>query len=209
MSEPNARPPARLLALVEDAQPAEIPLTGDACSLGRAASCDVVIPRPTVSRLHALVVRDGPRFVIRDAGSANGTFVNGARLADPHLLADRDAIGLGGPAPLLRFVDPDPTVLAGARLTYDERTMRFTLAGQPLDLTPNEFRLLRHLHARAGAVCSREDLATAVWGADYPPGYDADALDRLLSNLRGKLRRADPTAELLQTRPGLGYVLVP
>ena len=37
---------------------------------------------------------------------------------------------------------------------------------------------------------------------------DGDALDRLLGNLRGKLRRFDP-AELIQTRPGLGYVLLP
>ena len=201
------RPVARLLAVDAAVAPAEIELAG-ACTIGRAPSCHVVVPRPTVSRLHAIVEPEGPRWAIRDAGSANGTFVNGVRLSGPHLLTDRDALGFGEPAPALRFHDPDPTVAAGARLRYDEPTMRFSLGGRPLDLTPSEFRLLRHLHARVGTVCGREACAEAVWGPDYAPGLDADALDRLLSNLRGKLRRLDPT-ELIQTRPGLGYVLLP
>ncbi len=54
---------------------------------------------------------------------------------------------------------------------------------------------------------SREQLAEAVWGADYPPGMDATTLDRLISTLRAALRRADATRELVVTRPGLGYEL--
>lgn len=206
MSEPG--PVARLVATDPDVTPAGIELTADGCTLGRAPSCRVVVPRPTVSRLHAIVEPDGPRWRLRDAGSANGTFVNGQRLADSRLLADRDAIGLGDPAPLLRFVDPDPTLVPAARLRYDERAMRFLLADRPLELTPNEFRLLRHLFAHAGSVCSRESCAEAVWGPDYAPGMDADTLDRLLSNLRGKLRRLAPDAEPIRTRPGLGYEFV-
>jgi hypothetical protein len=201
-------PIPRLLALDPDVRPAEFALDGDGCTLGRSPQCDIVVPRDTVSRLHARVVRDGPRFRIEDAGSANGAFVNGERLTASHLLADRDAIGLGGPAPLLRYLDPDPTVVAGARLRYDERSMRFSLAGQPVELTPNEFRLLRVLHAHAGQVHTREQCAEAIWGADYAPGWDADALDRVVSNLRGKLRRIDP-AELIRTRAGVGYELTP
>jgi DNA-binding response OmpR family regulator len=201
--------PARLLALADDVQPGDVALDSEACSLGRAATCRVVIARPMVSRLHAVVAPEGPRYLLRDAGSANGTFVNGERLAEPRLLADGDALGLGSPAPVLRFVDPDPTVVPAARLRYDERGMRFVLAGQPLELTPNEFRLLRHLFAHAGALCPREACAAAIWGADYPPGYDADTLDRVVSTLRGKLRRLAPTDELIQTRPALGYLLLP
>lgn len=200
-------PQARLLAVDPEVAPPDVELT-ESCTIGRAPSCHVVVPRPIVSRLHAIVEPAGPRWALRDAGSANGTFVNGVRLTAPHLLADRDALGFGDPTAVLRFHDPDPTVAAGARLRYDEPSMRFSVGDRPLDLTPSEFRLLRHLHARIGAVCSREACAEAVWGLDYAPGLDADALDRLLSNLRGKLRRHDP-AELIQTRPGLGYVLRP
>lgn len=201
-------PIPRLLALEPDVRPAELDLAGDVCTLGRSALCEIVVPREIVSRLHARVVREGPRFLLHDAGSANGTFVNGERLTGPHLLADHDRIGLGSPVPLLVYADPDPTVLAGRRLRYDEGAMRFFLGGQSVELTPNEFRLLRLLHQHAGQVRSREECAAAIWGADYAPGWDADALDRVVSNLRGKLRRIDP-GELIRTRPGLGYELVP
>ena len=208
---PGAAAPApapRLVAVDPDVRPGEFALVADACSLGRSDLCEIVVPRETVSRLHARVVRDGPRFLLQDAGSANGTFVNGERLTAPHLLADRDRIGLGGPAPLLAYADPDPTVVAGSRLRYDERALRFSLGPHPVELTPNEFRLLRFLHQHAGQVRTREQCAAAIWGPDYAPGWDADALDRVVSNLRGKLRRLDP-AELIRTRPGVGYELVP
>jgi DNA-binding response OmpR family regulator len=195
--------------LTPEVRPTEIDLAGAGCTLGRAETCDVVVGRVTVSRLHARVEAAGPRFLLRDAASANGTFVNGRRIQEPHLLADRDEIGLGAAEPVLRFVDPDPTVLAAGRLRFDEAGLRFVLGGQPLDLTPSELRLLRYLHQRAGTVCARAGCAEAVWGADYPPGHESDALDRLVSNLRRKLRAADPSAAPLQTRSGLGYLLDP
>jgi DNA-binding response OmpR family regulator len=201
-------PPPRLLATEPDVQPSELALEADVATLGRSALCDVVIPRETVSRLHARIAREGPRFLLQDAGSANGTFVNGERLTAPHLLANRDLIGLGGPAPLLAYADPDPTVVARSRLRFDERSLRFFLGAQPLELTPNEFRLLRFLHQHSGQLRTREQCAEAIWGPDYVPGWDAATLDRVVSNLRRKLRQADP-AELIRTRPGLGYELIP
>jgi hypothetical protein len=52
------------------------------CSLGRSAQCDLHFGgSPNVSRTHAYVRRDAGRLVVRDAGSSNGTFVRGQRLA--------------------------------------------------------------------------------------------------------------------------------
>jgi DNA-binding response OmpR family regulator len=201
-------PPPRLLAIEPDVQPDAFALEADVATLGRSTLCDVVVPRETVSRLHARITREGPRFLLQDAGSANGTFVNGERLTAPHLLANRDQIGLGGSAPLFAYADPDPTVVATSRLRFDERTLRFFLGAHPLELTPNEFRLLHVLHQHAGQLCTREQCAEAIWGSDYVPGWDADTLDRVVSNLRRKLRQADP-ADLIRTRPGLGYELIP
>jgi len=48
-------------------------------TIGRSADCDVVIDDPLVSRRHATVSL-GPRPVLRDLDSFNGTFVNGHRL---------------------------------------------------------------------------------------------------------------------------------
>jgi predicted component of type VI protein secretion system len=54
-----------------------------------------VIGDPQVSRQHARITRQGGLTVIEDAGSTNGTFVNGLRLAGPHTLTDGDVISLG------------------------------------------------------------------------------------------------------------------
>lgn len=208
MSESNHPAVARLVALADDVRPVEFLLSGEEHTLGRAPGCDIVIPRQTISRLHARITRDGLRYVLRDAGSANGTYVNGLPVIGPHLLNDHDTIGLGATGGLLRFLDPDPTVVAGTRLRFDERAQVFLLNGQALDLPPGQFRLLLHLHRNLGALCSRESCAEAIWGRDYDPGLDAEALDRAVSNLRAALRRADPSADLIQTRRGLGYVLL-
>jgi DNA-binding response OmpR family regulator len=207
MSIHPAPPSARLLALSDDIQPTEILLDGDVYTLGRSPLCQIVIPRSIVSRLHAKIERDGPRYQLVDAGSANGTFLNGKRISAPHVLGDRDLIGLGAATAVLRFVDPDPTLVPVTRLRYDERQMVFSLGNTPLDLTPAQFRLLHHLYQFAGEVCTRESCAAALWGHDYDPGLDADALDRAFSSLRTHLRRVDPDADLIETRRGLGYVL--
>lgn len=207
MNPLSAPPFAHLIALHEEIQPGEWILEADVYSLGRSPLCQIVVQRSTVSRLHAKIERDGPRYVLVDTGSANGTFVNGQRLNAPHVLSDRDLIGLGAATALLRFLDPDPTVVPKTRLRYDERSMLFLLDNQPLDLTPAQFRLLYHLYQFAGAVCTRESCAEALWGREYEPGLDADALDRAFSSLRSQLRRTAARADLIETRRGLGYVL--
>lgn len=53
-------------------------LTGDRLTIGREASSDIVVNDPIVSRHHADLVRDGQNWSIIDAGSANGTSVNGS-----------------------------------------------------------------------------------------------------------------------------------
>lgn len=48
-------------------------------TLGRSPTNDVVIPDPSISRLHAFVKRtETGGFLVLDAGSTNGTMVNGA-----------------------------------------------------------------------------------------------------------------------------------
>jgi pSer/pThr/pTyr-binding forkhead associated (FHA) protein len=61
----------------------EVLLTAQALSLGRHADNNVDLEFPNVSRRHARVERRGDDLVLRDLGSANGTWVNGARDADP------------------------------------------------------------------------------------------------------------------------------
>jgi DNA-binding response OmpR family regulator len=199
---------ARLLSLHDHVQPATFILDGEVCTIGRQRNCQIVVARNVVSRLHARIEREGHRYLLRDADSANGTYVNEHAIAAPHLLHNGDLIGLGAPAPLLRFIDPDPTAESRVRLRYDERSMRFSLGQRTVELTPIQFRLLRHLHAHAGEVCTREACAAAIWGEQYAPGMDSQALDNVVASLRRQLRQVDPEADLVETRRGLGYVLV-
>ncbi|MCC6771589.1 MAG: ATP-binding cassette domain-containing protein [Gemmatimonadaceae bacterium] len=72
-----------------------IPLTHDV-RIGRdAMAVEVMLPHPLVSRVHAKLQRSSEGHYIEDLGSANGTFVNGVRIAGPHLLLAGDEIACG------------------------------------------------------------------------------------------------------------------
>ena len=63
-----------------------------------------------VSARHAEVVRQGERFLLRDLGSTNGTFLNGTRITGDVSLKDGDVITFGqnGPAVEFRVVAGEP-----------------------------------------------------------------------------------------------------
>ena len=201
----------QILALQKNVRPAEYILEPDACTIGRSEMvCQIVVTdSKIVSRVHAKIERQGPRYVLYDANSVNGTFVNGKRIYEGHLLEDGDQIGLGIAKPLLRFNDPDPTIPVSSRLRYDEQTITFSLNRQPLSLSPNQLRLLRHLYQYAGEICTHQSCAEAIWGQNHQE-YGQTALHREIGNLRDKLRQIDPQAgDLIETRKAEGYILNP
>jgi hypothetical protein len=214
----SKQPPlsGRLMAMSALVQPNEFSLTAGRCELGRSSTRDVVASIPTVSRLHAVIEQREERYWLYDAGSANGTFVNGQSIGEPHLLTDGDTIGLGGPEPLLRFVQEEPTVLRGAPsssdgewLQFHPSQLAFSMGSQIVSLPPTQLRLLHHLYNHAGEVCTRESCAQAVWGRPYDAMLDRDALDKIVSKLRRRLAAVDPeAADLLQSRRNEGYVLL-
>lgn len=210
---------ARLVARAADVQPAEFALGDSPCEIGRSPLRHIIIQRDFVSRLHAVIERSGERYRLRDTGSANGTFLNGERIAQPRILKDRDSIGLGEPTPALQFFDADPTVIRAAgdepassqaeqRLSYDAARLRFSIGESPIELTQTQFRLLLHLFQHAPGVCTREACAQAVWGRDYDPGIDAGALDKIVSKLRQRLEQAAPgSSAWIRNYRGVGYWL--
>jgi hypothetical protein len=70
------------------------PLTRERTTIGRHPASDVFLDDVTVSRNHAVVVRDDGEFVILDEGSLNGTYVNRRRI-ERHVLVDRDELQIG------------------------------------------------------------------------------------------------------------------
>ncbi|HMQ35131.1 MAG TPA: FHA domain-containing protein, partial [Chloroflexaceae bacterium] len=63
-------------------------------TIGRAG-CDVVLDNPQVSRFHAQIDQAAGGATLRDAGSTNGTFVNGQRVSGAHQLRPGDVIQIG------------------------------------------------------------------------------------------------------------------
>ncbi len=60
--------------------------------IGRRSDCQIFVPDMRVSRQHARLRPDGPRWALEDLGSNNGTYVNGQRLAAPLPIAHGDEI---------------------------------------------------------------------------------------------------------------------
>ncbi|MGW7530012.1 response regulator transcription factor [Streptomyces sp. NPDC054783] len=75
-----------------------------------------------------------------------------------------------------------------------------TRAGEPVELSPTEFRLLEHLLRNTGRVLSKAQLLEHVWG--YALG-DTQVVERFISNLRRKIDQGEPS--LIQTVRGFGY----
>src|SRR5688572_6848448 len=48
--------------------------------VGRAPTCDLPVFHPTISRRHAELMSDGTGLSLRDLGSSNGTYLNGAKI---------------------------------------------------------------------------------------------------------------------------------
>jgi len=71
------------------------PLRDDVTTVGRGEGVDVALSDPTVSRLHAEIVRRGSHFYVSDLGlSANGTRVNG-RPVGRRVLQQGDVVTFG------------------------------------------------------------------------------------------------------------------
>ena len=60
-------------------------LIGDAVTIGRAPSSDIVIDHPTVSAQHARLTKSPSGYRIKDLESTNGTQTNGVSISDAQL----------------------------------------------------------------------------------------------------------------------------
>jgi hypothetical protein len=77
-------------------------------TMGRAAENDFVVEDPSVSSRHAEITWQSELSVvaIRDAGSTNGTFINGAQVSDQFaILSDGEVLSLGDAAFVFVTID--------------------------------------------------------------------------------------------------------
>ena len=99
--------------------------------------------------------------------------------------------------------DPGANRLVFADLELDEETHEVCRAGQPIALSPTEFKLLRYLMLNAGRVLSKAQILDHVWNYDFRG--DDSIVESYISYLRRKVDIAEP--RLIHTLRGVGYVL--
>ncbi len=108
--------------------------------------CDVILDNPQVSRFHAQIERSAAgKATLRDAGSTNGTFLNGRRITAPHPLHAGDVIQIGAFKLVYSPTSLDEYDQRGA-LRIDARGLSRTVAGGrrilhdvALSIAPREF----------------------------------------------------------------------
>lgn len=99
----------------------------------------------------------------------------------------------------------DDGVLRVADLELDEDAHEVRRAGQDVDLSPTEFKLLRYLMINEGRVVSKMQILDHVWEYDWDG--EAAIVESYISYLRRKLAVPGNCGELIHTRRGVGYIL--
>ena len=126
--------------------------------IGRDENVSICLPDESVSRTHATVLFQKGSFIIEDARSLNGTFVNGRCITSTRL-RDKDVIQIG--PFLFRVVgagENDPAPSCGVKLDTDTRRLP-ALPGPlsckvgPTDIA--ELLLFIHRTQRTGVVTIR------------------------------------------------------
>ena len=99
------------------------------------------------------------------------------------------------------------TTMAFGEVTVDLVRRLVTRAGEPLHLTPIEYRLLTLLATQPDRVITHQQLLKAVWG----PGHAEDThyVRVHMANLRKKVEKSPSMPQHLLTEAGIGYRFVP
>jgi two-component system response regulator BaeR len=101
--------------------------------------------------------------------------------------------------------DPDDSVLAVGPIIIKSLSHTVTVSGKQLDLTPNEFQLLKTMAASPGRVFTRSDLVS-ILKRNCHRG-DSRIVDTHMKNLRKKIEDTSVHANIIKTVYGIGYSL--
>ena len=97
----------------------------------------------------------------------------------------------------------DETVYRFGDVEVDFDELKATRGGEPLELTPREFKLLRQFVANRGSVLTRERLLAAVWGYHVVPV--TRTVDMHVAKLRKKVEDDPESPTHIVTVHGVGY----
>ncbi len=156
-----------LVMFRESGERRDFRLPGARVVIGRQEDCGIRIPLPEVSRRHVAIDVTGPAVVVKDLGSANGTYVNNNRVTED-------------------------TLAAGDHLIIGPVVFTVQINGEPEDIRPVKTQLRRRAAARADQPTEPE-VAESDSVADFL-GLEAEDDDDPISALEALASSADQTA---------------
>lgn len=148
-------------------------------TVGRSEESSVVIADPMVSRNHGAFYREDQRVILRDRGSANGVFVNGAEVKE-RLLQKNDVVDIG-PVRFLFNADLD--------LKFASRD------GQPIYFTPSQAETIHRTRTEEAPPSRWDRESQKVMGflktfsaitsaSPGDPDFDSDGLANLVDHVK-------------------------
>ncbi len=184
----SPRPTLSLLRPVDE-QYEWRPVPASGAVIGRKEGCDIVLASVDVSRQHAEVRYERERWIVRDLGSSNGTFVGSERISE-HELRSGERIRIGGFELECHLAAPDSVAVvdstsATAAVRMDMRNFdalvsqvlhtpepaaapsvlsghaRAVPAAKP-DTERGARRVVQLLHGAAQALMAQDDLDTTL-----------------------------------------------
>jgi hypothetical protein len=185
----------------------------------------IILRDDYVSRQHAEICYIQGCYMLRDMGSVNGTEIDGQRLEPDkqYPLMNNSRIGLGivlgESRVVLRFKESHATVRApldeteggdlSARLKIDEKRKDVWIDNEVITLSKNEYALILLLYHKAGEICSKDEVISAIWPGVNDPGVISDAtIDQLIYRLRKKIE-PDPAHPIyVVSKKGFGCMLI-
>lgn len=96
-----------------------------------------------------------------------------------------------------------PEILQAGKLAVDTASKTASVDGQELVLTAKEYGILELLMRYPHKVFSKANLFESIWNEEY--ACEDNTLNVHMSNLRNKLKAADPETEYIKTVWGMGY----
>lgn len=172
-------------------------------SIGRASVCETCRQIRDFSPVPVIVLVDGPgtpdKATVLDAG-ADDCMTKPFSASE---LVARVRAALRGRE--LSTRGKNVSSFQVGDLLVDLARQRVFVGDQEVQLTPTEYRLLYELVANAGRVLVPDYLLTQVWGPEYEG--ESHLVWQAVHRLRRKIEEDPESPQLIQTRPGIGYIL--